>query len=303
MSYLSPPRDRTRQSLRTPETEDDLAPLAFQSQSPRIINNYHGPVYNFHGPTATISGDSRRNGYSAPPTILMRLPPKRGDAGEGYSYVVDFGTLEKQESGSNPTGVHSSVTPPIVTGMVNAFHNPPPNLDDYLTGVSDGQNSKSYEPSATKNDMEGPRQTSEHERNNNTHLKQCPFQWVKETFFRKKSKPPGSQTGPGGTVDPNSTQASKGNVGSSPKFTAHTHNNSHSSSKPPGSQTGPGGTVDPNSTQASKGNVGSSPKFTAHTHSNSHSSSKPPGSQMGQGGTMHPKSPQASKPGSQTGPG
>ncbi|KAG6888668.1 hypothetical protein C0995_006786 [Termitomyces sp. Mi166 len=127
MSHLPPP---TRQSQRTPETEDDLAPLAFQSQSPRIINNYHGPVYNFHGPTATISGDSHRSDYPAPPTIRMRPPPKRGDAGEGYSYVVDFGTTEKQESESNSKGAHSSrakATPlrPAKKEFVTSTHSKP----------------------------------------------------------------------------------------------------------------------------------------------------------------------------------
>ncbi|KAG5721374.1 hypothetical protein E4T56_gene12972 [Termitomyces sp. T112] len=101
-----------RQSLRNP-SESGTEP---SSESASVTNYFYGPVYNFYGPTTNIPGEPHRNDYSSPPTIHMTLPPKRGDAGEGYAYIVEFGTSEKQGPKLNSTGVTSpqaTATPPI----------------------------------------------------------------------------------------------------------------------------------------------------------------------------------------------
>ncbi|KAG6888291.1 hypothetical protein C0992_008933 [Termitomyces sp. T32_za158] len=81
----------------------------------------------------------------------MTLPPKRGDAGAGYSYVVEFGKPDNQDTNLNSTRVHASpaIAPPPLpnyqappqpmqaTGMVNAPYPSPCSPNDHTIWLGD----------------------------------------------------------------------------------------------------------------------------------------------------------------------
>ncbi|KAG6918984.1 hypothetical protein DXG01_010223 [Tephrocybe rancida] len=101
-----------RQSLRlcVPPAQPQAPP---HSPKTSINHHYHGPVYNYNGPTASVSAPNGNN-YSAAPTIHAILPSgKRGDAGHGFSYVIQFGGPE--DTASNGTRTYGTPGPAVGT--------------------------------------------------------------------------------------------------------------------------------------------------------------------------------------------
>ncbi|KAG6868745.1 hypothetical protein C0993_011324 [Termitomyces sp. T159_Od127] len=159
-----------RQSLRKPSaTDSDYQVLQRQAN---VINNYHGPVYNFHGPTANIDRGLHRSSFPDPPTIEMTLPPRRGDAGRGWTFDVQFGKTERQDPNSESIRMHktsraraspsSNQASPQPTGMVNAPYSSPPDPDDYFTEIPGDEGPQFYESPRAMYDLENanePRQS------------------------------------------------------------------------------------------------------------------------------------------------